>query len=238
MYKRQPQPFGGARGHPNPNPLGGWRSPLPQPFGGLEVTLTPTLSGARGHPNPHSLRGSRPSLPQPFGGLEASLTPTLSRARGRQRQGQPRGSAACFGGVFPKKTRVAEKPGSTNKSLILHKVLCRPDLHIQGEPARLGFGAETGKRCYYRRLEYDFLAFCLGSSLVFLFFSALVSVCLSSVSVASSVQQSSAPLEQVRVLLVSFVFCLISGFLLVFILVWCIFRTNCSFLESINSCAL
>ena len=61
--------------------------------------------------------------------------PSIWGARGRQ--GQPRGSAACFGGVYPKKLRAAEKPASTNTTRILHKALGRPVPQI-GRAARQG----------------------------------------------------------------------------------------------------
>ena len=56
------------------------------------------------------------------------LTQTLWGARGRQ--GQPRGSSACFGCVFPTNLRAAEKPASTDKTRILHKVLRPIVLHM------------------------------------------------------------------------------------------------------------
>ena len=59
--------------------------------------------------------------------LTLSRTPTLWGARGRQEQ--PRGPAACFGGVFPKKRRAAERPALTNKTRILHSVKGRIHLH-------------------------------------------------------------------------------------------------------------
>ena len=46
--------------------------------------------------------------------LTLSLTLTLWGARGRQ--GQSHISAACFGGVFPKKRLAAERPALTNKT--------------------------------------------------------------------------------------------------------------------------
>lgn len=56
--------------------------------------------------------------------------PKLNAVGGAQgRQGQPRRSAACFGGVFPK-TRAAEKPDSTDKTNDRYDFLCRPALHI------------------------------------------------------------------------------------------------------------
>ena len=50
--------------------------------------------------------------------LTLTLTPTLWGTRGRQ--GQSRGSAACFGGVFIKKTLSGRRPALTNKIRILH----------------------------------------------------------------------------------------------------------------------
>ena len=79
---------------------------------------------------------------------------------------------------------------------------------VARSPARLC--SKDGKLCCCRRLEYDVLAFLP----CFLHFSSSLSLSRndSLLRVASSVQQSSAPLQQVRVLLVSVVFCLISRF--------------------------
>ena len=74
-----------------------------------------------------------------------TLTPTLCGARGRQ--GQSRGSAACFGGVFPKKRRADEGPALTNKTRTLHKVLCRTLLHT-GRVEFQGFAPKRGKALY------------------------------------------------------------------------------------------
>ena len=78
----------GARGYPNPNPLGDFGGlEVTLTFGGLEVTLTPTLwgtLGARGHPNPKPLGCSRSA------GAVARLRRVLSKkANGRSRR-QPR----------------------------------------------------------------------------------------------------------------------------------------------------
>ena len=76
-------------------------------------------------------------------------------------------------------------------------------------PARLC--GRDGKLCYYRRLEYDFLAF-FALLPSFLVSYPSLSRYFSLLRVASSVQQSSAALQRVfiRVLLGSFVFCLVS----------------------------
>ena len=70
-------------------------------------------------------------------------------------------------------------------------------------------GSRGGKIRYYRRLEYDLLFLCLAS---FFFPSSPPLFGWVSLRIASSVQQSSAPRQQIHVcvLLVSFVFCLIS----------------------------
>ena len=57
---------------------------------------------------------------KPTPGLTRTRTRTLTLRGARGRQGQSRGSAACFGGVFPKKRRAAERPALTNKTRILH----------------------------------------------------------------------------------------------------------------------
>ena len=72
------------------------------------------------------------------------------------------------------------------------------------------------KLCYRRRLEYDFLAFFLPSSF-FSSFSPSLYRYVSLLRITSSVQQSSAPRQQVRVL-ASFVLCLTSRFLSFFVL--------------------
>ena len=72
---------------------------------------------------------------------------------------------------------------------------------VARSPARLR--SRDGKLCYYRRLEYDFLVFCLTS-----FFSSFpppLSRYVSLLGVASSVQQSSATLQQVTCSCVIFV---------------------------------
>ena len=61
--------------------------------------------------------------------------PNLWGAQGGQEQS--RGSAACFGGVFPKNIQVAERPALTKKTRILHTVLCRPGLRMGRKPMKL-----------------------------------------------------------------------------------------------------
>ena len=79
--------------------------------------------------------------------------------------------------------------------------------------------SRDGKLCCYGRLEYDFIDFRLASyfSYILLPYSG---TCVSPLRDASSMQQSSATLQQVeRVLVsfVSFVSCLMSEFLLFFV---------------------
>ena len=86
---------------------------------------------------------------------------------------------------------------------------------VARSPARLC--SRYGKRCHYRRLEYDFLAF-LPCFILFLFCPSL-SRYVPLLRVPSSVQQSSAILQRVvRALLVSFVSFPISEFLLYYLL--------------------
>ena len=93
--------------------------------------------------------------------------------------------------------------------------------------------SRDGKLCYCGRLEYDFLVF-LPCLLLFLFYSVLIPVCFSYVSlfsVASSVQQPSVPLQQVRVLLVAFflysrVICILSHLRIPLVLFLFIFRSS------------
>ena len=77
---------------------------------------------------------------------------------------------------------------------------------VTRSPARLC--SRDGKLCYYGRLEYGFLAFCLAS---YFSFSPSLSRQTVSLRVASFIQQSSFPAQQVSV--VSFEFCLVSEFL-------------------------
>ena len=76
-----------------------------------------------------------------------------------------------------------------------------------------GLCSRDAKLCYYciDALSMILLLACLAS---FCSFSPSFSRYVSLLRVASSVQQSSAPLQQVRVLVVSLVFCLIPEFLL------------------------
>ena len=93
--------------------------------------------------------------------------------------------------------------------------------------------SRDGKLCYCGRLEYDFLVF-LPCLLLFLFYSVLIPVCFSYVSlfsVASSVQQPSVPLQQVRVLLAAFflcsrVICILSHLRIPLVLFLFIFRSS------------
>lgn len=65
------------------------------------------------------------SSAQPNPTLELTLTLALSLWGARGRQEQPRGSAACFGGVFPKKLPGGRKTGlDQSETRSLHKVLC------------------------------------------------------------------------------------------------------------------
>ena len=59
----------------------------------------------------------------PTPGLTLTLTLTLTIWGARGRQAQTRGSAAYFGGDFPRKRRAAERPALTNKTRILPKNL-------------------------------------------------------------------------------------------------------------------
>ena len=63
----------------------------------------------------------------PIPHVTTNLALALSLPRTRGRQGQSHGSAAWFGGVFPKKKRTAENPVSTNKSM-------RPTSYGRGVP--------------------------------------------------------------------------------------------------------
>ena len=82
--------------------------------------VNPDQPNPRSDPNPDPNSNPNPS-PNP------NLTLTLTRTwpwGDRGRQGQARDSAACFGGVFPKKRRAAAKPALTNKTRILHTQQC------------------------------------------------------------------------------------------------------------------
>ena len=81
-----------------------------------------------------------------------------------------------------------------------------PD-RVTRSPVRLD--SRDGKICYRQQLEHDFLLFALLPSSFSPPLSRYVSL-----GVVSSVQQLSAPIQQVVRVLVSFVFCLISEFLL------------------------
>ena len=74
--------------------MGGWRPPVPQPFGGLEVTLTATFWGVRGHPNLN------------LWGLEVTLTPSLWRARGHPNPNLWGGSRSAGEGAVTRLRRV------------------------------------------------------------------------------------------------------------------------------------
>ena len=78
--------------------------------------------------------------------------------------------------------------------------------------------SRDGKICYdaYRRLEYDFLFLCLASFFFPYFFSSLFGY-VSLLRIASSVQQPSAPRQQIRVYFLSYVFRLISEFFLLYL---------------------
>ena len=75
--------------------------------------------------------------------------------------------------------------------------------------------------CYaYRRLEYDFMFLCLAS----FFFPSFSPSLFGYVSLRiASVQQSSAPRQQVQCVLVSFVFCLIAQLIIPFVYLFHIF---------------
>ena len=102
-------------------------------------------------------------------GLTLTLTPALWGVRGRQVQ--LRGSAVCFGGVFSKQSRAAERRTSTNKTNILHKVLCRPVLHI-GRVNIIGTAKEMQFFCVSNRFGMSyFYAFAMVLILcLFVFF--------------------------------------------------------------------
>ena len=76
----------------------------------------------------------QPKSTNPTADLPLTLTLTLTRTptlRGAQgRPAQPRGSAAYFGGIFPKPPRAAERPASTNKTRILYEIWFQALLHI------------------------------------------------------------------------------------------------------------
>ena len=93
------------------------------------------------------------------------------------------------------------------------------------DPARLY--SRDGKLCYHGRLEYDFLAF-LTCFLLFLCYHSL-SPCASLLRLPSSVQHSSAALQQELIpgsacSCVIFVSCLMSEFLLFYL--FSIFRSS------------
>ena len=98
---------------------------------------------------------------------------------------------------------------------------------------RLGFVAGTESVVTIDALSTIFLLFCLAS--LHYYFSPSLSRCVSLLRDGSSVRQSSAPLQQVRVLFGSFVFCLV-GVLSLFH-VFCILGS--SYFRGIRvSCAL
>ena len=86
----------------------------------------------------------------------------------------------------------------------------------EGEVPRPGFAAETGRFVAVDVLITTLFVFSLAPS--FYSFRPSLSRYVSLLRVGRSVQQSSAPLKQVRVALVSSVFCLISYFLLFYLL--------------------
>ena len=79
-------------------------------------------------------------------------------------------------------------------------------------PARLC--SRDGKLCWYRRLGYAFFCFFFLASFLLFYFCASLSLYFSLLRVASSLQQISAPLQELRVFFVSFVFSLTPEFLL------------------------